>query len=522
MKRISLTVAYLFLCRLVIAQNWTAVSFPSNMVWQADTLGTKLYIAQGADNGIYEWDGTTWTLLNNYNNSFNTQHKSKSAVKNIDGLLYLGARDFNTSGEGDVHTYDGSNFVEKQVNNIPYNGTRKIHVFEKYLDTVYMCGYDVFYKWDGTDWTSANFPINVWSGTPEWKCMTVYQNKLYAGGGNKLGVYDGISWDSLPFLFSPSFNDLAVYNNKLYIAGGATLIMDTAGGNYNAGMLVTWDGTTLTAANFPYYLINHMYADNQYLYAIVQKVYQGDVYLVRFDGTSWTDVAFLAAYNTGVIPGYELYDYYRIVPFKGDLYVGGRFAQIGGQQIQSFARFSGTPLNTPAAPTNLAAVVQKTDDTNVHLTWQDNANNETGFVIERSTDGLTYNPIDTVAPDVQAVNDFSIAAYTNYYYRVYAFNGDGNSANSNLAVATTGFVGLEELPLSTVQVYPNPATELLHLQGLPANTTVRLLDIRGAVVMQQTGISGQANLILSDLPIGVYYAQLISSTGMRAIAVTHE
>lgn len=46
--------------------------------------------------------------------------------------------------------------------------------------------------------------------------------------------------------------------------------MDTAGGNYNAGMLVTWDGTTLTAANFPYYLINHMYADNQYLYAIVQ------------------------------------------------------------------------------------------------------------------------------------------------------------------------------------------------------------------------------------------------------------
>ncbi|MBX7183462.1 MAG: hypothetical protein K1X82_15225, partial [Bacteroidia bacterium] len=87
----------------VNSQTWTDVGFPSNGVFNTDQMNGKLYVAQGADIGFLEYDGTTWTTISDYNNSFNTAHKSKSAVRNLNGSLYLGNFEFNTSGEGDFH-----------------------------------------------------------------------------------------------------------------------------------------------------------------------------------------------------------------------------------------------------------------------------------------------------------------------------------------------------------------------------------------------------------------------------------
>ncbi len=51
-------------------------------------------------------------------------------------------------------------------------------------------------------------------------------------------------------------------------------------------------------------------------------------------------------------------------------------------------------VNAPAAPTNLVATLQTGPQ--VSLTWRDNATNETGFVVERSSDnGVTFTPLPT-------------------------------------------------------------------------------------------------------------------------------
>ncbi len=47
----------------------------------------------------------------------------------------------------------------------------------------------------------------------------------------------------------------------------------------------------------------------------------------------------------------------------------------------------------PTAPTNLVATLQAGPQ--VRLTWRDNAINESGFVIERSTDGVNFTQIAT-------------------------------------------------------------------------------------------------------------------------------
>ena len=96
-----------------------------------------------------------------------------------------------------------------------------------------------------------------------------------------------------------------------------------------------------------------------------------------------------------------------------------------------------------SAPTNLVALP---DTFTVDLSWQDNSNNEMGFVIERKDgDSLSVNPfvpIDTVATDVVNYLDQGLSPNTTYTYRVYAYSTEGNSGYSNMAQATT-FIPVE-------------------------------------------------------------------------------
>ncbi len=91
----------------------------------------------------------------------------------------------------------------------------------------------------------------------------------------------------------------------------------------------------------------------------------------------------------------------------------------------------------PAAPTSLvAAAVSKSQ---INLTWTDNANNETGFRIERckGTTCTNFALIATVSVNVTTYANTGLLKGTTYRYRVYAYNASGNSAYSNIAAATT-------------------------------------------------------------------------------------
>ncbi|MBI4834330.1 MAG: fibronectin type III domain-containing protein [Planctomycetes bacterium] len=96
--------------------------------------------------------------------------------------------------------------------------------------------------------------------------------------------------------------------------------------------------------------------------------------------------------------------------------------------------------NPPAAPTNLIAKGQALQ---IVITWTDNANNETGFKIERGPDGTNFNQIDTTGANITAYTDAPLALFTTYYYRVRSYNIGGNSTYSNVISATTkaGYLG---------------------------------------------------------------------------------
>ncbi len=96
---------------------------------------------------------------------------------------------------------------------------------------------------------------------------------------------------------------------------------------------------------------------------------------------------------------------------------------------------SATTPSGPAAPTNLGATAISSSQ--IGLSWTDNANNETGFRIQRSTDGINFAFIVTLGANVTAYTDNGRTPGTIYYYRVGALNACGFSAPSNVASATT-------------------------------------------------------------------------------------
>lgn len=89
--------------------------------------------------------------------------------------------------------------------------------------------------------------------------------------------------------------------------------------------------------------------------------------------------------------------------------------------------------NAPAAPSGLSATAVSTSQ--IDLAWVNNANNDTGYIIERKTEVDTnYTQIATVAANNTMYTDSVVSANTTYTYQVRPIN---DVINSGEAFATT-------------------------------------------------------------------------------------
>lgn len=123
-----------------------------------------------------------------------------------------------------------------------------------------------------------------------------------------------------------------------------------------------------------------------------------------------------------------------------------RASNNGGNSANSNTASATTQAGTgtgplPAAPSNLSATVASSSQ--INLAWSDNANNETGFTVDRATNsafsaGLTSSNVGANTTSFQANG---LAANATYFFRVRANNGTGSSGNSATASATTSATG---------------------------------------------------------------------------------
>lgn len=112
--------------------------------------------------------------------------------------------------------------------------------------------------------------------------------------------------------------------------------------------------------------------------------------------------------------------------------------------------------NLPAAPTELLAV--DLNASQINLAWTDNATNEAGFSLERSTDAINFSHVASLAANSTNYSDTSLAVSTVYFYRLRSTNSSGHSEFSNVAAdSTTGPVVIGTQPQSLTVVLGSAA-----------------------------------------------------------------
>ena len=152
--------------------------------------------------------------------------------------------------------------------------------------------------------------------------------------------------------------------------------------------------------------------------------------------------------------------------------------------------------------------------------------NNTGFEVQRSNDGHSFNKVGFV--NTKAANgnsnlkinydfsDIGFAASANYY-RLKQIDKDGKFNYSNIVVLNENVVAN-----GSIEVYPNPAKNILNVKFTSANNrnaTILIADVSGKIVLNKTiNINNDEGLIqldISQFAAGAYLIKLISADGAK-------
>jgi len=79
----------------------------------------------------------------------------------------------------------------------------------------------------------------------------------------------------------------------------------------------------------------------------------------------------------------------------------------------------------------------------INLTWNDNSDNESSFIIERGSDNTSFTQLATVDANINYYTDTNFTLGQTYYYRVKATNEFGDSSYTNTASI---YAGIPEAP----------------------------------------------------------------------------
>ena len=185
-----------------------------------------------------------------------------------------------------------------------------------------------------------------------------------------------------------------------------------------------------------------------------------------------------------------------------------------------YSKFSycgiGIVAGAPIAPSGLkVTAIKKTNDKKLQLSWTDNSNNESGFIIYRSTDGTNYSVIDSAAANATSYLDTALAPNTTFYYQVAAWNASGVSSKTTAANAVTYSGIAANIEATEFNIFPNPSTGTFNLtfsKGTGEETSILMRDELGKVVYSSKLASGTQSMQmdLNHLSKGMY---ILSLTG---------
>jgi PKD repeat protein len=178
---------------------------------------------------------------------------------------------------------------------------------------------------------------------------------------------------------------------------------------------------------------------------------------------------------------------------------------------------SGGATTVPSAPTSLQASV--VGHSEVSLSWTDTASDEFGFRLERRAAGASWLTAADLGADSIGFNDSGLAASMSYDYRIFALNGAGDSAASNMVSVTTEPVSNLTLSSSTSKAKGSNRVALLWSDASSTYTVSRGLTSQS---MSAIGSSSNGQYLDDGLGKGgmtLYYQVCSGATCSNIITV---
>ena len=168
-------------------------------------------------------------------------------------------------------------------------------------------------------------------------------------------------------------------------------------------------------------------------------------------------------------------------------------------------------------PTELSATAY--DDSRIHLNWEDNSSEETGYLVQRRLDG-SPDWVSVITTNVSNVfgtefTDVGLSPATTYHYRVRAVNDTDFSDFSNEVRVTT----LSTLPPTKKGIHPPTelaatavSNSIIHLSWLDNST-----NETGCIVERRLdGSPDWISIALTDVNVSMF-----TDTGLRSDTVYH-
>ncbi len=180
-----------------------------------------------------------------------------------------------------------------------------------------------------------------------------------------------------------------------------------------------------------------------------------------------------------------------------------------GYEYNSSGGYQGIRLSFGTAlvlPLNLLSFDAFKNKTNVQLSWKTtNEINTSYFIVQRSTNGSTFNNIGSVqAVNTSGNNEYSFTDENPVnginYYRLQMVDIDGRTTYSFIIKIAFGNT-------SELQVFPNPAKNIITVNGLQNKGVIKIIAADGKLIRQIVVASNTSNIVISALAKGLYILQ---------------
>lgn len=160
-----------------------------------------------------------------------------------------------------------------------------------------------------------------------------------------------------------------------------------------------------------------------------------------------------------------------------------------------------------------------------NLTWQTSTeSNSSYYGVEYASDGVTFSQMAKVA----SKNGASGATYGytyplnsgNNYFRLKLVENNGSFAYSQVLAVTGNSTCTVSGP---IKVSPNPAHNVINIQGLETGNQILLLDLNSKKLIDLTASGNSQAIDISSFPKGVYLLRVANAKGnISAIKVVKQ